>query len=45
VASVYDADWNLLVTGKDTAGNFKLWSLIYGDAAIGNGCLSDTEAQ
>lgn len=31
VASVYDADWNLLVTGKDSAGNFKLWSLVYGD--------------
>lgn len=31
VAAVYHADWNLLVTGKDTAGNFKLWSLIYGD--------------
>ena len=31
VAVVYDADWNLLVTGKDSAGNFKLWSLVYGD--------------
>ncbi len=31
VACVYDADWNLLVTGEDTSGNFKLWSLIYGD--------------
>ena len=31
VACVYDADWNLFVTGRDTAGNFKLWSLIYGD--------------
>jgi len=31
VACVYDADWNLLVTGKDSAGNYKLWSLIYGD--------------
>jgi len=31
VATVYDSDWNLLVTGKDTAGNYKLWSLIYGD--------------
>ena len=26
-----DGDWNLFVTGKDSAGNFKLWSLIYGD--------------
>ncbi|MCK4274291.1 MAG: hypothetical protein KAW90_05315 [Dehalococcoidales bacterium] len=31
VACVYDSDWNLLVTGKDTAGNYKLWSLVYGD--------------
>jgi hypothetical protein len=31
VACVYDGDWNLFVTGKDTANNFKLWSLIYGD--------------
>ncbi|MBI3040925.1 MAG: hypothetical protein HYY80_04680 [Chloroflexi bacterium] len=31
VAAVYDADWNLVITGKDSAGNFKLWSLIYGD--------------
>jgi hypothetical protein len=30
-ATVYDGDWNLFVTGKDTNGNFKLWSLIYGD--------------
>ena len=31
VAAVYENDWNLLVTGKDSAGNYKLWSLIYGD--------------
>lgn len=31
VAAVYDADWNLIVSGKDSSGNFKLWSLIYGD--------------
>jgi hypothetical protein len=31
VAVVYEDDWNLLVTGKDSSGNFKLWSLIYGD--------------
>jgi hypothetical protein len=31
VAVVYDVDWNLVVTGGDSAGNFKLWSLIYGD--------------
>ena len=31
VAVDYDGDWNVLVTGKDTGGNFKLWSLVYGD--------------
>jgi hypothetical protein len=31
VACVYDDDWNLLLTGEDTAGNYKLWSLVYGD--------------
>ena len=31
VACVYDDDWNLLVSGEDSAGNFKLWSLVYGD--------------
>ncbi len=31
VATVYDADWNLIITGEDSADNFKLWSLIYGD--------------
>lgn len=38
VACVYNGDWNLLVTGKDTAGNYKLWSLVYGnggDVAVG----------
>ncbi len=31
VATVYDGDWKLLVNGKDTAGNFKVWSVIFGD--------------
>jgi hypothetical protein len=31
VAAIYDADWNLMVTGKDAAGNYRLWSLVYGD--------------
>ncbi len=31
VGTVYDSDWNLLVTGQDTSGNYKLWSLVYGD--------------
>jgi hypothetical protein len=31
VAAIYDGDWSLLVTGLDTAGNFKLWSLVCGD--------------
>ncbi len=31
VATVYGGDWNLFITGKDSGGNFKLWSLVYGD--------------
>ena len=31
VAAIYDGDWDLMVTGRDSAGNFKLWSEIYGD--------------
>jgi len=31
IAAVYGSDWNLLVTGRDASGNFKLWSLVYGD--------------
>jgi len=31
VATVYHGDWNLILTGKDSSGNYKLWSLIYGD--------------
>ncbi len=31
VSCIYDSDWDMLVTGKDTAGNCKLWSLVYGD--------------
>jgi hypothetical protein len=31
VAGFYDGDWQLLVTGVDTSGNYKLWSLVYGD--------------
>ena len=31
VSTVYDSDWNLLLTGQDANGNYKVWSLIYGD--------------
>ena len=31
VATIYDGDWNLLLTGQDTDGNYRLWSLVYGD--------------
>jgi hypothetical protein len=34
VGVIYDGDWDLMVTGKDTSGNFKLWSLVYGDGGI-----------
>ena len=30
-AVVYDGDWKLLVSGQDSDGNFRLWSLVYGD--------------
>lgn len=42
VACVYGNDWDLLVTGKDTTGNFKVWSLAYGDGGdIEAGAWSD----
>ncbi|MFC1937406.1 hypothetical protein ACFLWY_02455 [Chloroflexota bacterium] len=42
VAVVYDGDWNLLVTGKDSDDNFKLWSLVYGDGGeVSSGTWSD----
>ncbi len=31
VAAVYGADWDLVITGKDPAGNYKAWSVVYGD--------------
>ena len=31
---VYDADWNLFVTGKDSAGSYRLWSIVYGDGGM-----------
>jgi len=44
VATVYDSDWNLFVTGKDSSGNFKLWSLVYGDGSeVTAGTWSDLE--
>ena len=33
VATAYDGDWNLVITGKDVNGNYKLWSLVYGDGS------------
>ncbi len=31
LSCVYDGDFNLIVTGCDSNGNYRLWSLIYGD--------------
>jgi len=31
VSAAYDRDWNLMITGQDANGNYKVWSLIYGD--------------
>jgi hypothetical protein len=42
VAVFYDDDWNLLVTGKNSSANFKLWSLVYGDGGdVASGTWSD----
>lgn len=42
VATVYDDDWNLLITGQDSNDNFKLWSLVYGDGGeLSAGTWSD----
>jgi hypothetical protein len=42
IATVYSGDWNLLLTGKDSNSNFKLWSLIYGDGGdVANGTWSE----
>ena len=42
VATVYDSDWNLLLTGKDSDSNYKLWSFIYGDGGdVSAGTWSD----
>ncbi|MFA5309662.1 MAG: hypothetical protein WC370_09300 [Dehalococcoidales bacterium] len=41
IGCVYGSDWNLVLTGKDAAGNYKLWSLVYGDGGdIGAGTWS-----
>jgi len=32
-AVVFDGDFALMLTGIDASGNFKLWSLVYGDGA------------
>ena len=31
VAVCYGSDWNIAVSGEDTAGNYRIWSLVYGD--------------
>jgi hypothetical protein len=31
VTTLYDSDWQMLVTGRDTAGNYKLWAITCGD--------------
>lgn len=30
-ACVYWGDWNLVVTGQDASGNYKVWTCVYGD--------------
>jgi hypothetical protein len=31
VAVRYGSDWNIAVSGEDTAGNYRIWSLVHGD--------------
>ena len=31
VGCVYDGDWQLILTGQDSSGNYKVWSLACGD--------------
>ena len=31
VAVCYGSDWNIAVCGEDTAGNYRIWSLVHGD--------------
>jgi hypothetical protein len=33
VSTIYDRDWNLLLTGQDVNGNYKVWSLVLGDGS------------
>jgi len=33
VAAVYESDWRLIVTGRDASGNYKVWSLLFGDGS------------
>ncbi len=41
VAAYYSSDWNIAVSGEDTAGNYRIWSLVYGDGGdIGEGIWS-----
>ena len=44
VAVFYESDWNLIVSGKDSDGNFKLWRLVYGDGGeVPSGTWSQLE--
>ena len=41
VAAACGSDWNLVVSGKDTSDNYKVWSLVYGDGGeVENGTWS-----
>jgi hypothetical protein len=33
VGAIYDGDWDILITGQDADGNYRAWSLVYGDGA------------
>jgi hypothetical protein len=43
VSAVYDTDWNLLVTGQDADGNYKVWSLIFDGGGVPVGVWSSPQ--
>ncbi|XUX00249.1 MAG: hypothetical protein TUN42_10245 [Dehalogenimonas sp.] len=33
ISCAYDGDFTLVITGRDPSGNYRLWSLVYGDGS------------
>lgn len=44
VAVIYNEDWELAVTGKDSSNQWSVWSIVYGDGnRVSSGTWSDLE--